>query len=130
MKMTKITRKELILFTALLLFCAIALLFMARRRSGTDMGAVRITIDGKTVGEYPLNRDRTIRIGTTNVCRIQGGTCIMTRADCPDHLCMRIFAPIDQNGGMIVCLPNRVVIEGIPAQGAEDTADGIDAVSG
>ena len=35
----------------------------------------------------------------------------MIWADCPDHLCMKQHA-IDKNGGTIVCLPNKVVIEG------------------
>lgn len=35
----------------------------------------------------------------------------MTEADCPDHLCMKQKA-VDSTGGTIVCLPNKVVIEG------------------
>ena len=34
----------------------------------------------------------------------------MTEADC-DHLCMKQKA-VDSTGGTIVCLPNKVVIEG------------------
>ena len=33
------------------------------------------------------------------------------RADCPDHLCLKQKA-VDSTGGTIVCLPNKVVIEG------------------
>ncbi len=35
----------------------------------------------------------------------------MIEADCPDHLCMKQKA-VDSTGGTIVCLPNKVVIEG------------------
>lgn len=35
----------------------------------------------------------------------------MTDANCPDHLCMKQKA-VDSTGGTIVCLPNKVVIEG------------------
>ncbi len=125
---TKITRKEFILFMSVLILCAAALLIIRNQSHKKDMGAIRITVDGEVLGEYPLNRDRTIRIGTTNICRIQGGQAIMSHAECPDHLCMRIFDPIDKNGGMIICLPNKVVIEGIPA--ADAKAGAIDALSG
>ena len=42
---------------------------------------------------------------------IKDGEIKMIWADCPDHLCMKQHA-IDKNGGTIVCLPNKVVIEG------------------
>ena len=35
----------------------------------------------------------------------------MTEADCPDHLCISQKA-VGNSGGTIVCLPNKVVIEG------------------
>ena len=127
---TKITGKEIIVFLALLIVSAAAVFGISRATQGRDLGAIRITVDGDVIGEYPLNRDRTIKIGTTNICRIQGGQAIMSHAECPDHLCMRIFKPIDKNGGMIICLPNKVVIEGIPAEEAASPAGGIDAVSG
>ena len=38
----------------------------------------------------------------------------MIEATCPDHLCIHQDA-IGEHGGMIICLPNRVFIEGIPA---------------
>ena len=35
----------------------------------------------------------------------------MTEATCPDHYCMKQKA-VDEHGGSIICLPNKVVIEG------------------
>ena len=125
---TKISKKELFLFLALLVLCVGAMLIIRNYTHKQDMGAIRITVDGVVLGEYPLNRDRTIQIGTTNTCRIRGGQAVMSHANCPDKLCMKIFDPIDKNGGMIICLPNKVVIEGIPAADAAPAA--IDAVSG
>ena len=54
----------------------------------------------------------------------------MTEATCPDHLCMKQHA-IDSKGGTIVCLPNKVVIEGTKASAGAQSDDGlsIDAVT-
>lgn len=71
---------------------------------------LRITVNGEEYGIYPLSKDREIAIGDTNICRIQKGVVHMTEASCPDHLCIKQKA-IDKNGGTIVCLPNRVVLE-------------------
>ena len=70
-----------------------------------------ITVDGKEYGTYSLAEDQTIQINDTNVCEIKDGKVSMTEANCPDHLCMKQKA-IDSTGGTIVCLPNKVVIEG------------------
>ncbi len=76
---------------------------------------IHITVDGKEYGTWSLSKNETIEIGETNVCEIKDGKVRMIKADCPDHLCMK-QSPVDKNGGMIVCLPNKVIIErkGIP----------------
>ena len=74
-------------------------------------GSIRITVDGKEYGTYSLEKDQTIKINDTNVCEIKDGQARMISAQCPDHLCMKQKA-IDEKGGTIVCLPNKVVIEG------------------
>jgi len=71
---------------------------------------LRISIDGELYGEYPLDTDAEIAIGTTNICKIQDQSVKMTEADCPDHLCLKQKS-IDASGGTIVCLPNRIVLE-------------------
>ncbi|MEY8532084.1 NusG domain II-containing protein [Blautia pseudococcoides] len=71
---------------------------------------LRITVDGEEYGVYSLEDDQVIHIGDTNVCVIKDGYVSMTEADCPDHLCMK-QKRISKEGGTIVCLPNRVVLE-------------------
>ena len=71
---------------------------------------LRITVDGEEYGVYSLEEDQVIHIGDTNVCVIKDGYVSMTEADCPDHLCMK-QKRISKEGGTIVCLPNRVVLE-------------------
>lgn len=79
---------------------------------------IHITVDGEEYGTWSLSKDGTIQIGETNVCEIKDGKVRMIKADCPDHLCMK-QSPVDKNGGMIVCLPNKVIIEG---KGTPDSA--------
>ncbi len=91
-----------------------------------DGESIRITVDGKEYGTWKLDEDQTIEIKDTNVCEIKDGKVRMIRATCPDHLCME-QAPVDENGGMIVCLPNKVIIEGTNTAGSGN-GGGADAV--
>lgn len=78
---------------------------------------LQITVGGELYGTYPLSEDRTISIGDTNVCEIRDGEVTMTQADCPDQICVH-HIPIDASGGSIVCLPNKVVLEIVNADGS------------
>ena len=92
-------------------------------------GSIRITVDGGEYGTYSLAKDQTIKINDTNVCEIKDGKAHMISAECPDHLCMKQKA-IDEKGGTIVCLPNKVVIEGEKSVGSDNTDElSIDAVT-
>lgn len=118
-------KKELI-FIAAVVLAALALwtgIFLLKK---DDYGFIRITADGKKYGTYSLSEDQTIAINGTNVCEIKDGKAKMTEADCPDHLCLKQRA-IGSAGGTIVCLPNKVVIEGKTAkQSGEDNSSGFD----
>ena len=84
---------------------------------------------GKEYGTYSLEKDQTIKINDTNVCEIKDGQARMISAQCPDHLCMKQKA-IDEKGGTIVCLPNKVVIEGEKSTDSKKTDEPvIDAVT-
>lgn len=72
---------------------------------------IRITVNGTEYGTYSLSKDQTININNTNICEIKNGKAKMISATCPDHLCINQKA-IDKSGGLIICLPNKVVIEG------------------
>lgn len=65
---------------------------------------------GVKIGTYPFDKDQTIRIGTTNICRVSNGEVYMTDAACPDGLCLSM-GPVTAKGGLIVCLPNQVFIQ-------------------
>ena len=90
---------------------------------------IRITVDGEEYGTYSLAKNQTIKINNTNVCEIKDGQARMISAECPDHLCMKQKA-IDEKGGTIVCLPNKVVIEGEKSTEFDGTDEiSIDAVT-
>lgn len=90
-----------------------------------NYGKICITAGGIEFGTYSLSENQIISIGETNICEISNGKVSMTHADCPDQFCIR-QGSIDSSGGMIVCLPNKITIEGVK----EDISDtGVDGIS-
>ena len=114
-------KKRELLITAGILLAAVLLWFGIRLASPCSYASIRITVDGEEFGVFSLSKDCTIPIGDTNVCEIRGGRAHMVSADCPDQLCVH-QGYIDEKGGIITCLPNRVVIQTV---GGEDTLDGV-----
>ena len=90
-------------------------------------GTIRISVSGNYFGTYSLGEDQVIEIGDTNVVEIADGEANMIHAECPDQLCT-YMGPITGAYGLIVCLPNAVVIEGFAPEGKTDTVD-IDGIS-
>lgn len=73
---------------------------------------VTVTADGQLYGSYPLSKDARITVESkhgTNVIVIQGGKVRMESSSCAGGDCL--FGSIDENGGSIVCLPNRVTVK-------------------
>ena len=122
-------KKELILILILLLGALIAYLALNRQQESKDYGSIRITVGGAEYGTYSLAKDQVVKINDHNTCRIQNGTAKMIEATCPDHICIT-QPPIDEKGGFIICLPNQVIIEGLPASGSSSTDDGLDMIAG
>lgn len=118
-------KKEWIFITGILIFACVLWIGMYVIRRG-QYGTIRITANGEEYGIYSLSEDQVISISDTNVCEIKDGEVHMIEADCPDHLCMR--QKIDSTGGTIVCLPNKVVIEGEKASNTDDDSPKFDAV--
>ena len=120
-------KKELIFIGGILVLALVLWGGMTFMNRGSH-GSVRITVDGEEYGTYSLATDQTIQINDTNICEIKDGKAHMISATCPDHLCMKQKA-IDENGGTIVCLPSKVVIEGEKAADSDDSSPSIDAVT-
>ena len=119
-------KKELTFIIGIVVFALILWGGMYLVRQG-HYGSIRITVDGEEYGTYSLSKDQVISIGDTNVCEIKNGEVKMIGADCPDHLCLKQKAD-DSTGGTIVCLPNKVVIEGEKGSGSDETSPEFDTV--
>lgn len=120
----KLKKKELTFIISIVVFALILWGGMYLTRRG-HYGTIRITVNGEEYGTYSLAKDQVIKIGDTNVCEIKNGKVRMIEADCPDHLCMKQKA-VDSTGGTIVCLPNKVVIEGEKGNRSEEETPAFD----
>ncbi len=90
---------------------------LAKYQTGSQ---VKITVDGETYGIYDLLQDQEISItrdGKTNLVIIKGGVVHMESASCKNQICVN-HSPISLSGDVIVCLPNKVVVE-ITGKGGE-----------
>lgn len=91
---------------------------------------VLITVDGHTYGIYPLSTDDEITVthgNHTNHITIKDGKVSMTYSSCKNQVCVH-SAPISSTKDVIVCLPNRVIIE---IQGSSKQSGGdVDVISG
>ena len=103
-------KKEKYFILGILVLAIVLWISMSYFQKGSHQ-TIRITVDGEEFGTYSLAKDQIIKINDTNVCEIKDGSVRMTWANGPDQLCIHQRA-VDENGGMIVCLPNRIVIEG------------------
>ena len=119
-------KKEMVFIGALLFISVMLCIYVYVLPHGTH-GTIQITVNGELYGTYSLAEDQVIRIGDTNVCEIKNGQVKMTEADCPDHLCMKQPA-VGSAGGFIVCLPNKVVIQGEGDADPQNSESGFDAV--
>lgn len=117
-------KNEIRFVVGILLFAGILWLILTFLPEG-QCNSIHITIDGKEYGTWSLSEDQIIKIGDSNVCEIKNGQARMTHTTCPDHLCEKQLA-IGSHGGIIVCLPNRVIIEGLRPQ---NDNSGVDAVA-
>lgn len=107
--MKKKRRRDLLLAGSLLLLAG--LLFLLFRPGGQGAWAV-VTADGAEVARYPLDEDRTVRLGDGagyNILQISGGAAAVIEADCGDHTCVRT-GKISREGERIVCLPHKLMI--------------------
>lgn len=111
-------RNDIILISVIVIISVALLLvwklvYLKGQNSDSD-AFVRVTVDGKVYGTYPLSKDDTIEIknvdgDVTNTLVIKDGVADVTAADCPDHLCVKQKA-ISKEGESIICLPNKVVV--------------------
>ncbi|MEF2966235.1 NusG domain II-containing protein [Paenibacillus sp. M1] len=88
----------------------------------------KITVDGELFRTVELTgEEQTIEIKTEygyNLLKVHDYGIEMIDADCPDKVCLT-FGFIERNGGTIVCLPHKLLVE---IEGPSGEGDEIDAV--
>lgn len=109
-------RDAVVILSLVILVAAVTLVFALTRKAGDT---VKVEIDGEEVARYSLTEDGEYPIGEGNVLVIEGGEAYMKDADCPDRTCVRT-GKISHGGETIVCLPNRVAVTVISADGGTD----------
>lgn len=105
-----------ILVIALVLFLA---MHLTRNEAGNQ---IRITVDGAVYGTYSLEKDQVIEVKENdfyNRIRIQDGAAYMEEANCPDGYCEE-QGKISGRTQTIVCLPHKLVVEVLDADGLEN----------
>lgn len=108
-------KKDLVLIAIVVIIAAFGLLFSYLYSNNSADLKVVITIDGNVFKELPLTEDTNeeIRVeqnGNVNVVIIENGIVKISESTCPDQICVETM-PADENGEMIVCLPNKVIVE-------------------
>lgn len=114
-----------VLIVFLLVTAVLSFVFIPRwlMSGATD---VEIISQDKIPRKYPLNEDRRVEVpgplGTTEVS-IKAGRVRILSSPCPHKTCMAM-GEIGTEGGILVCLPNEIVVRVGNGQ-----PDGLDAVS-
>lgn len=113
--------------SAAVILAAALIIALVSKLTAEPAQALRITVNGEAYGIYDITEDQEIKINDTNICQIENGKVRMTGADCPDQICVHT-AEISKDGGSIICLPNRIVLE-IISEVPENTGEKVDVIS-
>ena len=115
-----IRKADIVLFLCLV-FLGFLSIFVVRQISGKG-DSVEITVNGSLYGVYPLSVDRTLEVSTefgNNVVVISENSVQVTESDCPNHDCEG-FGKIRTSGQTIICIPNRLVVAIVAADGENE----------
>ena len=92
--------------------------FAAFKLNSGSAEEVLVTVNGHEVERYDLSSEVDTVIegaaGFNNRLVIHNGKASIVSANCPDGICVK-SGEIKEDGEVIVCLPNRVVVEIIDA---------------
>jgi hypothetical protein len=87
---------------------------------------VVIRSDDRVTGRYSLDEDRLVDVpgpmGSTTI-RVERGRARVESSPCPNKFCVNT-GTVGREGGLIVCVPNRVIVTV-----GKGTPEGVDAVS-
>lgn len=119
---------DIILIIGLLVLTVILSFFIYKKDTSDDL-YVEISIDGKLIDRFELDKNMENVLSTGNKLIINNGCVYIKDADCPDRLCVK-QGTISKANESIICLPNRLVVRIVESKGAsnqeEDT--GMDVI--
>ena len=122
----KSTRFWVILIAGLLVISGVFAALVAGQTFGT---MVNIYLDGKCIRSIDLSQaDSSYEFTVdgpagSNTIQVEPGRICVSRADCPDQICVR-QGWISTSAMPVVCLPNRLVIQ-IEEQSGQSELDGV-----
>ena len=113
----------ILIFAAVIAVC-LALWLLPRGGGQTAL----VYQDGTLLYTLDLRQDRTLTVtgpAGENIITVADGEVFISRADCPDQICVA-HGYLREGTGPIVCLPNRLVIR----FAGDKKENGVDAVAG
>lgn len=107
-------KQQTTLILTLVLLAVLAAAFLVQQQLlGREGAKAVVQVGGQGKQELDLSRDQEFWVGDPeigrNLIRVEGGTVMVSQADCPDKICVHT-GPISQEGEVIACLPHGVVI--------------------
>lgn len=104
--------------------CALCLaLWLLPQKTAARAGVYQ---DGALLYTLDLSEDRTLVVtgaAGENEITVAGGQVRVTRASCPDQICVA-HGPLAETGGPIVCLPNHLTIQWLQSSQTVDAVTG------
>lgn len=98
---------DIILLVVVVLLVALTIYFALK----TDASEADVYVEGNLVYKLDLDNDVTVDVLDGKVqIKIQNGKAFVAKSDCKNQLCVHA-QPIGKEGGVIVCLPNKVVVK-------------------
>ena len=98
---------DAIIIAVVLIAIVLCFVFSFPTKSGS---MIEIYHEGKEIGIYPLETDRTISILENNMTIvIENGYCYVQESNCMNKICVH-SKEISKSGERIVCAPNKVTI--------------------
>ena len=85
----------------------------------------------RRVAAAARRQDRTLTVtgpAGENIITVADGEVFISRADCPDQICVQ-HGPLQKTGGPIICLPNRLTIEWAQKDAQVDALSGTGGLS-
>ena len=125
----KLTKGDIILVALLIVFSIFLAFYMSKVSDETDKKYVSIQINGEEIDTIEFSKDiigKTYKIETEygyNILEFGDEEVKIIDASCLDKLCIN-QGTINKIGHLLVCLPNRLVVEIKSNNGTTNEIDG------